>query len=67
KLFFCVKVIAMNSHRLSRKAQRMGPIMGHTMLYRYMIVTLQPGYSRKSYALEEACTIWEGVLIDQKE
>ncbi|KAK4487737.1 hypothetical protein RD792_005599, partial [Penstemon davidsonii] len=23
--------------------------------------------SRKSYALEEACTVWEGVLIDQKE
>nr|YP_009176044.1 ribosomal protein L2 [Ficus racemosa]YP_009176068.1 ribosomal protein L2 [Ficus racemosa]ALI30740.1 ribosomal protein L2 [Ficus racemosa]ALI30764.1 ribosomal protein L2 [Ficus racemosa] len=23
--------------------------------------------SRKPYALEEACTVWEGVLIDQKE
>nr|YP_010371805.1 ribosomal protein L23 [Magnolia cubensis]YP_010371826.1 ribosomal protein L23 [Magnolia cubensis]UOU86794.1 ribosomal protein L23 [Magnolia cubensis]UOU86795.1 ribosomal protein L23 [Magnolia cubensis] len=43
ELFFGVKVIAMNSHRLPRKGIRMGPIMGHTM--RRMIITLQPGYS----------------------
>ena len=35
----------MNSHRLPRKGRRMGPIMGHTMHYRRMIITLQPGYS----------------------
>ncbi|KAK6767609.1 hypothetical protein RDI58_035143 [Solanum bulbocastanum] len=34
ELFFGVKVIAMNSHRLPGKSRRMGPIMGHTMHYR---------------------------------
>nr|YP_009179098.1 ribosomal protein L23 [Ostrya rehderiana]YP_009353670.1 ribosomal protein L23 [Ostrya trichocarpa]YP_009535926.1 ribosomal protein L23 [Ostrya japonica]YP_009536011.1 ribosomal protein L23 [Ostrya chinensis]ALK26656.1 ribosomal protein L23 [Ostrya rehderiana]AQY15739.1 ribosomal protein L23 [Ostrya trichocarpa]AVZ03158.1 ribosomal protein L23 [Ostrya rehderiana]AYK29019.1 ribosomal protein L23 [Ostrya trichocarpa]AYK29104.1 ribosomal protein L23 [Ostrya trichocarpa] len=29
ELFFGVKVIAMNSHRLPGKGRRMGPIMGH--------------------------------------
>ncbi|TYI09266.1 hypothetical protein ES332_A09G060200v1 [Gossypium tomentosum] len=32
----------MNSHRLPGKGRRMGPIMGHTMHYRRMIITLQP-------------------------
>nr|YP_009651811.1 ribosomal protein L23 [Idiospermum australiense]QCY72540.1 ribosomal protein L23 [Idiospermum australiense] len=41
ELFFGVKVIAMNSHRLPGKGRR----MGHTMHYRRMIITLQPGYS----------------------
>nr|YP_010872671.1 ribosomal protein L23 [Angelica hirsutiflora]AKZ23656.1 ribosomal protein L23 [Zizia aurea]UNN52631.1 ribosomal protein L23 [Peucedanum japonicum]WGU50171.1 ribosomal protein L23 [Angelica hirsutiflora] len=45
ELFFGVKVIAMNSHRLPVKGRRMGPIMGQTMHYRRMIITLQPGYS----------------------
>nr|YP_009400570.1 50S ribosomal protein L23 [Vanilla aphylla]YP_009400580.1 50S ribosomal protein L23 [Vanilla aphylla]YP_009748509.1 ribosomal protein L23 [Vanilla madagascariensis]YP_009748520.1 ribosomal protein L23 [Vanilla madagascariensis]YP_010868891.1 ribosomal protein L23 [Vanilla somae]YP_010868902.1 ribosomal protein L23 [Vanilla somae]QHD19676.1 50S ribosomal protein L23 [Vanilla shenzhenica]QHD19686.1 50S ribosomal protein L23 [Vanilla shenzhenica]QII90189.1 ribosomal protein L23 [Vanilla mad len=45
ELFFGVKVIAMNSHRLPGKGRRMGPILGHTMHYRRMIITLQPGYS----------------------
>nr|YP_010388543.1 ribosomal protein L23 [Illicium difengpi]UPQ43203.1 ribosomal protein L23 [Illicium difengpi] len=45
ELFFGVKVIAINSHRLPRKGKRMGPIMGDTMHYRRMIITLQPGYS----------------------
>lgn len=45
ELFFGVKVKAMNSHRLPGKGRRMGPIMGHTMHYRRMIITLQPGYS----------------------
>nr|WCR50839.1 ribosomal protein L23 [Dracocephalum rupestre]WCR50858.1 ribosomal protein L23 [Dracocephalum rupestre] len=31
----------MNSHRLPGKGRR----MGHTMHYRRMIITLQPGYS----------------------
>nr|QTW90227.1 ribosomal protein L23 [Corydalis saxicola]QTW90232.1 ribosomal protein L23 [Corydalis saxicola]QTW90410.1 ribosomal protein L23 [Corydalis saxicola]QTW90416.1 ribosomal protein L23 [Corydalis saxicola] len=44
ELFFGVKVIAMNSHRLPGKGRRMGPIMGHTRHYRRMIITLQPGY-----------------------
>ena len=34
ELFFGVKVIAMNSHRLPGKGRRMRPIMGHTMHYR---------------------------------
>nr|WNN13564.1 ribosomal protein L23 [Danxiaorchis yangii]WNN13569.1 ribosomal protein L23 [Danxiaorchis yangii] len=38
ELFFGVKVIAMNSHRLRGKGRRM-------MHYRRMIITLQPGYS----------------------
>nr|AHY80582.1 ribosomal protein L23 [Beta vulgaris subsp. vulgaris]AHY80604.1 ribosomal protein L23 [Beta vulgaris subsp. vulgaris] len=38
-------VIAMNSHRLPGKGRRMGPIMGHTMHYRRMIITLQSSYS----------------------
>nr|YP_010273501.1 ribosomal protein L23 [Calystegia soldanella]UKO31909.1 ribosomal protein L23 [Calystegia soldanella]BDR61527.1 ribosomal protein L23 [Calystegia soldanella] len=45
ELFFGVKVIAMNSHRLPAKSRRMGLIMGHTMHYRRIIITLQPGYS----------------------
>ncbi|ESR64830.1 hypothetical protein CICLE_v10010272mg [Citrus x clementina] len=45
ELFFGVKVIVMNSHQLRRKGRRMGPIMAHTMHYRCMIITLQPGYS----------------------
>ena len=45
ELFFGVKVKAMNSHRLPRKGRRIGPIMGHIMHYRRMIITLQPGYS----------------------
>ncbi|KAK3118706.1 hypothetical protein QOZ80_9BG0704760 [Eleusine coracana subsp. coracana] len=45
KLFFGVKVVAMNSHRLPRKGRRMGPIQGHTVHYRRMIINLQPGYS----------------------
>nr|UIS24030.1 ribosomal protein L23 [Myosurus minimus] len=45
ELFFGVKVLAMNSHRLPGKARRMGPIMAHTMHYKRMIITLQPGYS----------------------
>nr|YP_009990693.1 ribosomal protein L23 [Zygophyllum xanthoxylum]YP_009990701.1 ribosomal protein L23 [Zygophyllum xanthoxylum]QNM99197.1 ribosomal protein L23 [Zygophyllum xanthoxylum]QNM99205.1 ribosomal protein L23 [Zygophyllum xanthoxylum]UAA82479.1 ribosomal protein L23 [Zygophyllum xanthoxylum]UAA82482.1 ribosomal protein L23 [Zygophyllum xanthoxylum]UZU70674.1 ribosomal protein L23 [Zygophyllum xanthoxylum] len=45
ELFFGVKVMAVNSHRLPGKVKRMGPILGHTMHYRRMIITLQPGYS----------------------
>nr|QVV24253.1 ribosomal protein L23 [Alpinia galanga]QVV24277.1 ribosomal protein L23 [Alpinia galanga] len=45
ELFFGVKVIAMNSHRLPGKGRRRGPIMGHTMHYRRMIITLESGYS----------------------
>nr|YP_010967421.1 ribosomal protein L23 [Opuntia scheeri]WNM93721.1 ribosomal protein L23 [Opuntia scheeri] len=45
ELFFGVKVIAMNSHRIQRKGRRMGPILGHTMHYRRMIITLQSSYS----------------------
>nr|YP_009926705.1 ribosomal protein L23 [Lophopyxis maingayi]QNK04996.1 ribosomal protein L23 [Lophopyxis maingayi] len=45
ELFFGVKVIAMNSHRLPLKGRRMRPIRGHRMHYKRMIITLQPGYS----------------------
>ncbi|RCV25583.1 hypothetical protein SETIT_5G177100v2, partial [Setaria italica] len=45
ELFFGVKVVVVNSHRLPGKGRRMGPILGHTMHYRRMIITLQLGYS----------------------
>nr|YP_009027115.1 ribosomal protein L23 [Trifolium aureum]AGO63769.1 ribosomal protein L23 [Trifolium aureum] len=45
ELFFDVKVIAMNSYRLPIKGRRMRPIMGHTLHYKRMIITLQSGYS----------------------
>ncbi|KAK8279259.1 hypothetical protein V6Z11_D09G098700 [Gossypium hirsutum] len=45
ELFFGVKVISMNSHRLPKKGKRMGPIMGHTMHYKRIIIMLQPDYS----------------------
>nr|YP_010832734.1 ribosomal protein L23 [Astragalus flexus]WFG52476.1 ribosomal protein L23 [Astragalus flexus]WFG52552.1 ribosomal protein L23 [Astragalus flexus]WFG52628.1 ribosomal protein L23 [Astragalus flexus] len=45
ELFFGVKVIAMNSHRLPIKGRRVRSIKGHTMHYKRMIITLQPGYS----------------------
>ena len=43
--FFNVKVIAMNSHIPPRKKKRIGPIIGHSIRYKRMIVTLQSGYS----------------------
>jgi large subunit ribosomal protein L23 len=45
ELFFGVKVVAVNSHRLPGKDKRRAPIMGHAMHYKRMIITLQPGYS----------------------
>nr|YP_009299032.1 ribosomal protein L23 [Pelargonium dolomiticum]YP_009299052.1 ribosomal protein L23 [Pelargonium dolomiticum]YP_009299928.1 ribosomal protein L23 [Pelargonium trifidum]YP_009299948.1 ribosomal protein L23 [Pelargonium trifidum]AJB98946.1 ribosomal protein L23 [Pelargonium dolomiticum]AJB98967.1 ribosomal protein L23 [Pelargonium dolomiticum]AJB99841.1 ribosomal protein L23 [Pelargonium trifidum]AJB99863.1 ribosomal protein L23 [Pelargonium trifidum] len=45
ELLFGVKVIAMNSHRLPGKRTGKRRRMGHTMHYRRMIITLQPGYS----------------------
>ncbi|KAL9379642.1 hypothetical protein Peur_028124 [Populus x canadensis] len=44
ELFFGVKVIAMNNHRLLGKGRRMRHIMGHTMHYIRIIITLQLGY-----------------------
>nr|WBP61353.1 ribosomal protein L23 [Arundo donax] len=51
ELFFGVKVVAVNSHRLPGKGRRMGPILGHTMHYRRMIITLQPGILSHFYFL----------------
>ena len=45
KLFFGVKVIATNSHRLPEKGRRMRPIMRQIMHYKRMIITLQPDFS----------------------
>nr|QCP68130.1 ribosomal protein L23 [Abelia chinensis] len=46
ELFFGVKVIAMNSHRLPGKGKRIRTYYGtETVHYRRMIITLQPGYS----------------------
>nr|BAT70128.2 ribosomal protein L23 [Takakia lepidozioides] len=43
--FFNVKVMAMNSHRPPGKKKRIGPIIGHSVRYKRMIITLRSGYS----------------------
>nr|AND49611.1 ribosomal protein L23 [Sphagnum subnitens] len=43
--FFSVKVIRMNSHRPPKKKRRIGPIIGHSVRYKRMIITLRSGYS----------------------
>jgi large subunit ribosomal protein L23 len=43
--FFDVKVIRMNSHRPLKKKRRIGPIIGHLVRYKRMIITLRSGYS----------------------
>nr|YP_009920402.1 ribosomal protein L23 [Syntrichia filaris]QMQ99546.1 ribosomal protein L23 [Syntrichia filaris] len=43
--FFNVKVKAINSHILPEKKKKVGPIIGHSVHYKRMIITLQPGYS----------------------
>ena len=45
ELFFGIKVIAINSHRLPGKGKRRGRVMERTMHYRRIIITLQRGYS----------------------
>nr|YP_010014693.1 ribosomal protein L23 [Epimedium simplicifolium]YP_010014712.1 ribosomal protein L23 [Epimedium simplicifolium]YP_010342711.1 ribosomal protein L23 [Epimedium truncatum]YP_010342730.1 ribosomal protein L23 [Epimedium truncatum]QOI13446.1 ribosomal protein L23 [Epimedium simplicifolium]QOI13447.1 ribosomal protein L23 [Epimedium simplicifolium]UOA65677.1 ribosomal protein L23 [Epimedium truncatum]UOA65678.1 ribosomal protein L23 [Epimedium truncatum] len=52
ELFFGVKVIAMNSHRIPGKSRRRRPLRGHKMHYKRMIITLQAGYSIPSISLE---------------
>jgi large subunit ribosomal protein L23 len=43
--FFNVKVKAINSHISPKKKKRIGPIIGHSVRYKRMIITLQSGYS----------------------
>lgn len=43
--FSNVKVKAMNSHRPPRKKKYIGSIITHSVRYKRMIITLQPGYS----------------------
>nr|QWW93147.1 ribosomal protein L23 [Fossombronia mylioides] len=45
ELFFKVKVININSHRLPKKKKKIGTITGYTVRYKRMIIKLQPGYS----------------------
>jgi large subunit ribosomal protein L23 len=45
ELFFNVKVLGVNSHRLPRKARKIGAITGYTIRYKRMIITLKSGYS----------------------
>nr|YP_009668353.1 ribosomal protein L23 [Scapania ciliata]QCW59128.1 ribosomal protein L23 [Scapania ciliata] len=45
ELFFNVKVIGINSHRLPRKGKKIGAISGYTTHYKRMIITLKSGYS----------------------
>nr|YP_009670556.1 ribosomal protein L23 [Passiflora suberosa]YP_009670570.1 ribosomal protein L23 [Passiflora suberosa]QCX29836.1 ribosomal protein L23 [Passiflora suberosa]QCX29837.1 ribosomal protein L23 [Passiflora suberosa] len=74
ELFFGVKVMAMNSHRLPGKGRRMRgkgrrmrPIMGHTMHYKRMIITLQPGYSIPSLNKEALLGTGYSILSLNKE
>ena len=43
--FFDVKVKAINSHIPPEKKKKIGPIIGHSVRYKRMIITLQFGYS----------------------
>jgi len=43
--FFNVKEKAINSNIKKKKKKRIGPIIGHSVRYKRMIITLQPGYS----------------------
>lgn len=43
--FFNVKVKAINSHIPPKKKKRIGPIIGHSVHYKRIIIKLQPGYS----------------------
>nr|YP_009413587.1 ribosomal protein L23 [Hemitomes congestum]ASN78930.1 ribosomal protein L23 [Hemitomes congestum] len=54
ELFFGVRVISINSHRLPGKKRRVGRIIEHTMNCRRMIITLQPGYSILPLTLKSA-------------
>jgi len=45
ELFFNVKVIGINSHRLPSKGKKMGAMSGYTTQYKRMIITLKSGYS----------------------
>nr|YP_009522576.1 50S ribosomal protein L23 [Dumortiera hirsuta]AXQ02653.1 50S ribosomal protein L23 [Dumortiera hirsuta] len=45
ELFFNVKVVKINSHRLPKKKKKIGTITGYTVRYKRMIIKLQFGYS----------------------
>ncbi|KAG6539929.1 hypothetical protein Mapa_018771 [Marchantia paleacea] len=45
ELFFNVKVISVNSHRLPKKKKKIGTTTGYTVRYKRMIIKLQSGYS----------------------
>ncbi len=45
ELFFNVKVIGVNSHRLPKKKKKIGALTGYTTQYKRMIITLKSGYS----------------------
>jgi large subunit ribosomal protein L23 len=43
--FFNVKVKTINSHIPPKKKKKIGPIVGHSVRYKRMIITLQSDYS----------------------
>ncbi len=43
--FFNVKVKTVNSHIPPERKKKIGPIIGHSVRYKRMIITLQSGYS----------------------
>nr|QWW92904.1 ribosomal protein L23 [Herbertus javanicus] len=52
ELFFDVKVIGINSHRLPRKKKKIGTITGYTVRYKRMIITLKSGYSIPLFSIK---------------
>ncbi|RZC67097.1 hypothetical protein C5167_010808 [Papaver somniferum] len=58
ELFFGVKVISMNSHRLPGMGRRMGP-MRYTMHYKCMIITLQPEKNLKKILYNTAIHLYK--------
>jgi large subunit ribosomal protein L23 len=45
ELFFDVKIMGINSHRLPTKKKKIGAITGYAARYKRMIITLKTGYS----------------------
>nr|QWW93067.1 ribosomal protein L23 [Cyathodium smaragdinum] len=45
ELFFKVKIVNINSHRLPRKRKKVGIMTGYTIRYKRIIIKLQSGYS----------------------
>ena len=52
ELFFNVKVIGINSHRLPAKGKKIGAMTGYTTRYKRMVITLKSGYSIPLFSIK---------------